>query len=359
LDQAELGEAGQAQPDNAPPPDPYFDPAVYRRTIDQLRDQLQRLRDIYAQTQQSFNESYNISCSRRDGTHPSYKFADYTQSRVAWRNNSLMNRSAGLRSVDQPHGERANEDIRQRFEAAGFADVLQRDNPARYLSRAEIVMTDEHLSAIDSILKGLPADREPTRWRSLFVRAAGPAMTALLLDPVFAILETRLRPGSKVLCFGTLVPYVECRCLRAGAVPTTVSPIRLRYATDRVTSVDQATVTSEGLTFDFAVAALTIGRAGLGVFGEEIDDGADRATMQWLRRALAPGGRLVASFFVGPGALLYNVARVYDDAGLARLFEGWQVTQECALKDPMFPVAGPEHDPDCRVRLRAFALAPA
>ena len=184
-------------------------------------------------------------------------------------------------------------------------------------------------------------------------------MTALCLDPVIPLIDSRLRRGAKVLCFGTLVPYIECRTLRAGAVPTTVSPARLRYATDRVTSVDRATVTNQGLVFDLAVAALTIGRAGLGVFGEEIDEGADRSTMQWLRRALAPGGQLLASFFVGPAALLYNAARIYDDNGLARLFDGWRVTEENGLKDPIFPALRSDLDPDCRSRLRAFALAPA
>jgi SAM-dependent methyltransferase len=103
-------------------------------------------------------------------------------------------------------------------------------------------------------------------------------------------------------------------------------------------------------SFDAITCVSTIEHVGLGWYGEVRQDvDADRRAIERLGELLKPSGLLVLTVPFGR-ASVDGVQRVYDDAGLAALLDGWDVvTREVVRQhDATTWVPGEVADPDSR-----------
>jgi len=329
--------------------------ADYQKAISGLSSQVGRLDIEYGEMAKQFDDRYSLSCYRRDATEPYYKYIEVRQNMTLWRNRSLIDYIQNRSSFDPPDHERMTPETRATFASSPIRSTFERHNPARYQPGATVTLTDEH---IDAILAAIgPQGQGLTAWQRFFTERT--SFHGQRNDPIVPMLSARARPGVDVLCYGSIIPYIECLCLQKGANPVTMSSL-LRYTTGRIQSLDPAMAEQSGKRFDVIVASLAIGRSALGLFSDRVDSDGDVAALSLLRRLLRPDGRLLVTVYTGPAALLYNAQRIYDEAGLARLFKGWRILEESRREAPMFPIPAPEDKkiPGYHALLAGFMLAP-
>jgi uncharacterized protein DUF268 len=315
----------------------------------------------YSRMAKAFGDySYNESCLRKDGTRPGYKFSDYLQSKYLWQNKVMMDYYNKRNVPDQASGERVTSDLRARFATAGWTDVLERDNPASF-QRADraLVLTDDVYDAIRRVLKGEPPAGNSNFAKFFAQKCAGP-IGDLMRNPIVPSIRTFVKPGLDVLVLGSVVPLWECLVLEAGARPTVANPIGIAIDSDRVAHVAWSDLPSKAAAFDIVIAPFTVGRAGLGAWGEEVAPDGDRTAIAMIKDLLRAEGMLITSIARGPATVLYNSMRVYDQPRLSALLDGWTIVDDTQqLVSPYaFPLSEELLLPSGRVSFQGLVLRP-
>ena len=113
--------------------------------------------------------------------------------------------------------------------------------------------------------------------------------------------------GLRVAVIGSVEPWYEAVCLAFGAaVCVTVDYNPARYAHDRLEWMPVGALRQQVLRdkagfepFDVALCISSIEHDGLGRYGDPVDPDADLTAMDFLRRVVRPGGRLLLAVPVG------------------------------------------------------------
>jgi 2-polyprenyl-3-methyl-5-hydroxy-6-metoxy-1,4-benzoquinol methylase len=138
----------------------------------------------------------------------------------------------------------------------------------------------------------------------------------------------RLEPGAKVADVGAAESLVAFSLALLGYDVTAVDLRPYPFEHPRLRSVTTPIEEWEDdSTFDAIICLSTIEHVGLGAYGEEPkEDRADLAAMRRMHELTAPGGLLVLTTRFG-NAREAELERIYDQAGLQELLEGWTVEE--------------------------------
>jgi SAM-dependent methyltransferase len=145
-------------------------------------------------------------------------------------------------------------------------------------------------------------------------------------------------PGT-TLDFGADVGFLSLAAAQRGheVVALDRLPSALDYAHDRVTQV-QADILDRPLSerrFDQIVNCSSVEHVGLsGRYGSTEDRDGDLKAMTHLRELLSPEGRMILTIPVGQDAVCHPKHRIYGEARLPRLLEGYLSEEEQYWRKP-------------------------
>jgi 2-polyprenyl-3-methyl-5-hydroxy-6-metoxy-1,4-benzoquinol methylase len=136
-----------------------------------------------------------------------------------------------------------------------------------------------------------------------------------------------LAPGSRIVDVGGSESTVGLSLASLGHEVVVVDPRPhpLAHPSLRHVAAPLEGFADDGGGFDAAVVLSAVEHFGLGHYGAGADGRADLAALRRLRELVRPGGRLVLTVPFAQAASADDFQRVYDDAGLAELLEGWTV----------------------------------
>jgi hypothetical protein len=140
----------------------------------------------------------------------------------------------------------------------------------------------------------------------------------------------RLDPPARVLDVGGAESTFALSAASLGYQVTVIDPQGVPYEHPNLRSFSCRLEEWEADDEPFAAAFLisAIEHFGLGAYGEpKSDQQADRAALVRMRELLAADGRLVLTTPWGEESSVSDFERIYDDAGLETLLEGWQVLE--------------------------------
>ena len=137
----------------------------------------------------------------------------------------------------------------------------------------------------------------------------------------------RLEPDARVLDVGASESLVCLSLATLGYRVTAIDPRPNPLSHERLEVVEGRIEDWKGDGgFDAVVCLSTIEHIGVEAYEQHgLTDGADSAAMARMRDLTRSGGVLVLTTSVGPAAADGSHGRVYDQAGLDRLLEGWTV----------------------------------
>jgi Caenorhabditis protein of unknown function, DUF268 len=146
---------------------------------------------------------------------------------------------------------------------------------------------------------------------------------------VFASLAN-LPAGSRILDVGGSESTVGLSLATLGHLVTIVdpraSPLRHPNLTHAECRLDELPDPPAAVRFDAAVALSAVEHFGLGHYGlDAIDRRLDVAALARVRELVVPGGLLVLTVPFADRASVDDFQRVYDEAGLRELLDGWTV----------------------------------
>lgn len=127
-----------------------------------------------------------------------------------------------------------------------------------------------------------------------------------------------------VAVMGSTTPWYEASCIHYGGRPTTIEYNTIRVKSDRMKAITVAEQAALDIKLDAAVSISSFEHDGLGRYGDPIDPDGDIKAMRNLKKIIRPGGLVYLSVPVGKDRVLFNVARVYGEARLPKLIEGWE-----------------------------------
>ena len=144
-------------------------------------------------------------------------------------------------------------------------------------------------------------------------------------------LDDRLEtiPGKEIAVFAKHTPFMETLINGYGG------DVTLMHKGDTICSCPDFRALDENLlfkdeayadtTFDWIFSILDINDRGLGSYGESIDPDADIKMMQNMKSHLSDDGFLFLVVPIGPDILVWNTNRVYGNARLNKLLDGFSI----------------------------------
>jgi hypothetical protein len=147
--------------------------------------------------------------------------------------------------------------------------------------------------------------------------------------------------GLSVVNMGSLTPWYESNCIYHGATSTTIDYNKIITLTNRIKTMTVADWDRERPTFDMAWSISSFEHDGLGMYGDPLDPIGDIKAMQKMKLIVKPSGLMFFAVPVGKDKILFNNARIYGEARLKKMFEGWEVLDRIGLEPSH--LTGPGH----------------
>lgn len=144
-----------------------------------------------------------------------------------------------------------------------------------------------------------------------------------------------LQPGARVLDVGSVESTIPLSLAAFGYEVTALDPRPYPFRHPSLTVVESRLEDwdPKGAVFDAVLCVSTVEHIGLGWYGEDRqDDGADRRALDRLRSLLRADDSLLVLTVPYGTAAVDEVERTYDDGGLSRLLEGWNVQDRAIVR---------------------------
>ncbi|MCC6470553.1 MAG: DUF268 domain-containing protein [Alphaproteobacteria bacterium] len=221
--------------------------------------------------------------------------------------------------------------LAQGFSMNGSAEIQQGYLNAAYPNSYQDIYTDFDIQVFQRVWRGEPAAGDDDRQCQIdFALALGPTDKAMK-----DFVTKRVGRGDTVAAIGSRGPVYEALCLGLGARPTTIRPGKVDNRAKDLETATYAEVEKAPRRFDAAIAVWTIEQAGLGMHGEALDPDGDLKLMAMLKRLVKPDGTLFLVVPTGPDCTVFNTTRVYGDARLKRLLDGWTTVDRHRHQEPL------------------------
>jgi 2-polyprenyl-3-methyl-5-hydroxy-6-metoxy-1,4-benzoquinol methylase len=135
-----------------------------------------------------------------------------------------------------------------------------------------------------------------------------------------------LRPPARVLDIGPTESLVALQLASMGYEVTALDVRPYHYLHPNLQSVVASILDWKGdeRLFDAVVLLSTLEHIGVGAYGQETDEGADRRSMERVRELLRPGGLLLFTSPFGRTRMT-ETQRIYSAEDVARLLQGFRV----------------------------------
>lgn len=149
--------------------------------------------------------------------------------------------------------------------------------------------------------------------------------------------------GAEAAIMDSWSPWYEALCLVHRAKPTTIHWLKIDNRCSQLQAQTRGEAERNGREYGVVISINRVAAKGLGFYGEPLAADGDFREMQWLRQLVKKDGRLLLGIPVGKDKLIFNATRIYGNARLPRLLEGWSVVEKYGYYDNMLEHHGCTH----------------